>query len=75
MSQKLVIQEAFFNSAMDKIKVLQLMGFSNADEFFQKIIEKLNDEFNFLEIDGYRFSLQEESKDYSKYGAFKEDDD
>lgn len=75
MSQKLVIQESFFNSAIENIDILQSKGIESADEFFQKIIAKLNAEFNFLEIDGYRFSLYEESKDYSQYGAFIEGDD
>lgn len=75
MSQKLVIQESFFNSAIENIDILQSKGIESADEFFQKIIEKLNAEFNFLEIDGYRFALYAESKDYSQYGAFIEGDD
>ena len=75
MSQKLVIQESFFNSAIENIDILQSKGIESADEFFQKIIAKLNAEFNFLKIDGYRFSLYEESKDYSQYGAFIEGDD
>lgn len=72
MSQKLVIQKSFFDSAVENIEILQEKGFANADLFFQGIIKKLNDEFSFLEIDGYRFSLIEESKNYSQYGAFIE---
>ena len=75
MSQKLVIQESLFNSAVENINILKEKGFANADLFFQGIIKKLNDEFSFLEIDGYRFSLSEESKNYSQYGAFIEGSD
>ena len=72
MSQKLVIQESFFNSAIENIEILKEKGFANADSFFKWIIKKLNDEFSFLEIDGYRFFLSEEGKDFSQYGAFIE---
>ncbi len=72
MSQKLVIQESFFNSAIENIEILKEKGFANADSFFKGIIKKLNDEFSFLEIDGYRFFLSEEGKDFSQYGAFIE---
>lgn len=75
MSQKLVIQESFFNSALDNIEIIQEKGFENVDSFLQEIIIKLNDEFSFLEIDGYRFSLSEERKEYSQYGAFVEGSD
>lgn len=75
MSQKLVVQESLFNSAVKNIDILKEKGFANADLFFQGIIKKLNDEFSFLEIDGYRFSLSEESKNYSQYGAFIEGSD
>ena len=75
MSQKLVIQESFFDSATENINILNEKGFANADLFFQGIIKKLNDEFSFLEIDGYRFSLSTELKNYSQYGAFIEGSD
>lgn len=75
MSQKLVIQESFFNSVIKNIEIIKEKGFANVDLFFQGIIKKLNDEFSFLEIDGYRFSLSEESKEYSQYGAFIEGSD
>lgn len=75
MSQKLVIQESLFNSAVENIDILNEKGFVTADSFFQGIIKKLNDEFSFLEIDGYRFSLSEENKNYSQYGAFIEGSD
>lgn len=75
MSQKLVIQESLFNSAVENIDILNEKGFATADSFFQGIIKKLNEEFSFLEIDGYRFSLSEENKNYSQYGAFIEGSD
>lgn len=75
MNQKLVIQESFFNSVIENIEIIKEKGVANADLFFQGIIKKLNDEFSFLEIDGYRFSLSEESNEYSQYGAFIEGSD
>lgn len=75
MSQKLVIQETFYESAIENIDILKEKGFASADLFFQGIIKKLNDEFSFLEIDGYRFSISNEDKDYSQYGAFIEGSD
>ena len=50
MSQKLVIQESLFNSAVENIEILKEKGFANADLFFLGIIKKLNDEFSFLII-------------------------
>lgn len=62
MNQKLVIQESFFNSVIENIEIIKEKGFANADLFFQGIIKKLNDEFSFLEIAGYRFLSQKKAK-------------
>ena len=75
MNQTLVIAESFFKLVNKNIGIVKEKGFATADLFFQGIIKKLNNEFSFLEIDGYRFSLSEEGKEYSKYVAFIEGSD
>lgn len=64
MSQILVIQESFYK-ALNKEKNLEILNslwVSSAHEFFTKVIEKLNEEFAFLEIEAYRFALTPEDK-------------
>lgn len=75
MSQKLVIQESFYESAEKEIGILKKRGYKTVDSFLKAIIKKLNKEFDFLEIEGYRLSLSREKKDYSQYGAFIEGTD
>lgn len=75
MSQTLVIQESFYNSVVKNIDVVISKGYDTVDLFFSAIIKRLNDEFSYLEIDNYRFSLPEERKNLSQYGAFVEGDD
>lgn len=75
MSQILVIQESFYKSLQkDKnIEILKTLGIFSVDEFFRKVILKLNDEFSFLEINSYRFTrTKEEKKRCSKYSGFIE---
>lgn len=76
MNQTLVIQEKFFNSLQEdkNLKILKENKCSSAADFLNKIIQKLNDEFNFLEIDGYRFQSKAEICHYSQYSAFVEGD-
>lgn len=75
MSQTLVIQESFYNSVVKNIDVVISKNYDTVDLFFSAIIKRLNDEFSYLEIDNYRFSLPEERKNLSQYGAFIEGDD
>ena len=74
MSQTLVIQEKFYNSLKkkDNLDILKNAGYNNPIEFLNAIIKKLNDEFSYLEITGYRFQLTSEIPLYSQYGAFIE---
>ena len=62
MNQTLVIQEKFFNSLQEdkNLKILKENKCSSAADFLNKIIQKLNDEFNFLEIDDYHFQSKAE---------------
>jgi len=77
MSQTLVIQESFYQSLCEEknLNILKSFQISTPDEFMTKIIQKLNNEFNFLEIDDYRYALtREEKRDFSQYSAFVEGD-
>lgn len=76
MNQTLVIQEKFFYSLQEvkNLKILKEKGCSSASDFLNKIIKKLNDEFNFLEIVDYRFQSKAEMNKYSQYSAFVEGD-
>ncbi len=76
MNQTLVIQEKFFDSLQEvkNLKILREKGCSSANDFLNKIINKLNDEFNFLEIVDYRFQSKTEMSKYSQYSAFIEGD-
>ncbi len=77
MNQKLVIQESFFKALSNpkNLPVLHENGYNGAHDFLRAIIEKLNEEFSFLEISNYRFPVsQEEKTTYSQYGAFVDGD-
>jgi len=77
MSQTLVVQESFYKSlGNDKnLAILKSLGVKSADDFLQKVIAKLNDEFTFLEIDLYRFArTKEEKNSFSQYSGFIEGD-
>ncbi len=77
MSQKLVIQESFYKSLCNdkNIAILKSLSIKSADDFLQKVIAKLNDEFAFLEIDSYRFArTKEEKNSFSQYSGFIEGD-
>jgi len=76
MSQTLVLHERFYKS-LEKASyaaILQSKGFATPAEFLNAIINKLNDEFSFLEIKGFRFLTKEESSRYSQYAAFVDGD-
>ncbi len=75
MKQTLVIQEAFYNSVLKNIDVLKSKGYATAQSFFDGIIEKLNDEFNYLEISDCKFSTAEDRKLLSQYCAYIKGDD
>ena len=74
MSQILVLHKNFYESATKNIEILKRYKFNTADGFIKAIISKLNDEFNYLEIEDYRFFTNEEKKGFSQYGAFIEGD-
>lgn len=77
MPQILVIQESFYK-ALNKeknLEILNSLGISSAHEFFTKVIEKLNEEFAFLEIEAYRFALTpEDKKGLHQYSGFIDGD-
>ena len=71
MEQILVIQEKFYNSLNSNLAILRQKGFSSPDDFIKCVIQKLNDEFNFLEISDYRFFTKKtESTGYSMYSGY-----
>lgn len=70
--QKLVIQEKFYASLCGEEAVLRDKGFASPAAFLEGVIARLNDEYNFLDIRGYRFQTKKEAKLYSQYGAFLE---
>ena len=77
MPQTLVIQESFYKALGKEknLEILNSLGVSSAHEFFTKIIEKLNEEFAFLEIGTYRFALTpEDKKGLYQYSGFVEGD-
>lgn len=77
MPQTLVIQESFYEALGKKknLEILKSLEISSAHEFFSKVIEKLNEEFAFLEIKTYRFALtQEDKKGLHQYSGFIEGD-
>lgn len=64
MPQTLVIQESFYKALGKEknLEILNSLGISTTHDFFSKVIEKLNEEFVFLEIETYRFALTPEEK-------------
>lgn len=70
---KLVINKKFFRTIEEKHQdILSEFGYSNTTSFFEGVIEKLNDEYDFLNITSIRFQTQEESRKHKQYGAFIE---
>lgn len=71
MSQVLVIHEKYFSLLTNNLSILIEKGYYSAEEFIRGIIKKLNDEYNFFEIDNYRFfTTKEEFSEYSQYGGY-----
>ncbi|MBE6824712.1 MAG: hypothetical protein E7513_05135 [Ruminococcaceae bacterium] len=72
MKQTLVIKKTFYDklSRVNNLAVLKNKGYNTADEFISAIINKLNSEFGYLEIEDFRFTNNEEDSLYSQYGAF-----
>lgn len=54
----------------DAKKVIKLYGFASRDEYFQGIIDYLNDKYSFLKIDCLKTMSAEEASIYSMYNGF-----
>lgn len=74
MSQTLVLHKGFYESVIKKIDILKNHGYNTIEEFINGIIKRLNNEYSYLEIDGYRFLNNKEKKTYYQYAAFIEGD-
>jgi hypothetical protein len=72
INQTLVIQEKFYTSLKSEksLAILKQQGFATADLFMGGVIARLNAEYNFFDITGYRFQTIAEIAEYSQYGAF-----
>ena len=68
----LVINRKFFDSINNEKNLLIIgnYGFQNADSFLMGICKKLNEEYDFTNLTGYRFQEQEEAKEFSMFSAF-----
>lgn len=75
MEQTLVIQEKYFNVLSKELTILNENGYDSPDDFIWGIIRRLNDEFSFLEISGYRFfTTKAEGRHYGQYGGYVDGD-
>lgn len=76
MGQTLFIQKKFYESVQSNINIIKTRGYGSAEEFFNGIIERLNDEYNFFKIEAYKLCNKDiDCSLYSQYGAFVYGDD
>jgi len=72
--QTLKINKKFFES-LDKgvaKKILKVYGFDSPDLFIKNIISKLNDRYDFLNIENYSFLNKKEESEYHRYNGYIE---
>lgn len=69
---KLIINEKFYQKLDNENnkKILKIHGYNSKEDFMQKVILKLNKEYNFLNITGYDFLNREEEKLYYEYNGY-----
>lgn len=72
----LVISRQFYNSVnkQENLSVIKSYGYEDAHEFFAGICDRLNLEYNFTNLNGYRFQNALEYREFSMYSAFVEGD-
>ena len=73
MAQTLVVQERFVQALGKECnaKILRSRGYQSPAAFLQAIIDKLNNEFAFLNISGFRYCQNKaEREGYGQYGGF-----
>lgn len=70
--QKLKINKKFFDSLNepDILKLFRIYDYSDQDSFLNDVIKKLNDEYNFLSIEGYEFFSDSENSLYHMYNGY-----
>lgn len=70
--QKLKINQKFFDSLNEEenLKLLRIYGYLNRELFLNDVIKKLNNEYNFLSIDGYEFFADTENSLYHMYNGY-----
>lgn len=76
MRNTLVVNKKFYNSVNNNqnLSVLRSFGYNSADDFFIRICKKLNQEYDFVKLKGYRFLTSKEEKKYYMYSGFIEGD-
>jgi len=72
MNQTLVISKKYYDSINDpeNFTTINSYGLKNADNFLNSVIKKLNDEYAFFDLKGFRFFTDDEAKNYTMYSAF-----
>ncbi len=75
MGQILFIKESFLNTIKYNLQIIKEQGYDTPDKFLFSIIEKLNDEYDFFEIESYEICDKDKRcSQYSQYGAFVDGD-
>ena len=69
---KLVISNEFFRKldAEDNKRILRIYGYNSKEEFLKACIRTLNENYNFLNIDGWEFLTSEEKRVYNMYNGY-----
>ncbi|MCK5589228.1 MAG: HNH endonuclease [Candidatus Pacebacteria bacterium] len=73
--QILKIHKDFYDSLSsdeNKRKVLKIYGYNSPDEFLSGVINRLNDEYNFLKISEFDFLSRTEKGEYYQYNGYIE---
>ena len=70
--QILNISKKFFDSLNDgdSKKVLKIYGFNKPIDFISDIIERLNEQYEFLNIESFNFLTKEEEGEYHMYNGY-----
>lgn len=71
--QKLMLKKEFIqklDSVTENIRILTLYGYKNGDAFLKAVIERLNQEYSYLDISGYEEMPRELEKIYHTYNGY-----
>ncbi len=70
MKQEIIISEKFFDKLQKEYLILNVYGYVSPEEYLKKLMEKLNETYEFFNISGYNFLNKDEEKIYKTFNGY-----